>query len=106
MRWIAILHGRLEVDLALTTGVHTAEDALKSVAAGATAVQMASELLRNGVGRIGEILAEMSEWLIEHEYESLDVLKGSMSQINCGFPAAFERANYLEVVRSFSPTFE
>ena len=106
LRWIAILHGRLDVDLALTTGVHTAEDALKSVAAGAVVVQMASELLRNGVGRIGEILAEMSEWLIEHEYESLDVLKGSMSQINCGFPAAFERANYLEVVRSFSPTFE
>ncbi len=106
LRWIAILHGRLDVDLALTTGVHTAEDALKSVAAGASAVQMASELLRNGVGRIGEILAEMSDWLIEHEYESLDILKGSMSQINCGFPAAFERANYLEVVRSFSPTFE
>jgi len=106
LRWIAILHGRLDVDLAMTTGVHTAEDALKSVAAGATAVQMTSELLRNGVGRIGEILAEMSEWLIDHEYESLDVLKGSMSQINCGFPAAFERANYLEVVRSFSPTFE
>lgn len=106
LRWIAILHGRLNVDFALTTGVHTADDALKSVAAGAAVVQMASELLRNGVGRIGEILAEMSEWLVEHEYESLDVLKGSMSQINCGFPAAFERANYLEVVRSFSPTFE
>ncbi len=106
LRWIAILHGRLDVDLSLTTGVHTAEDALKGIAAGATSIQMASELLRNGIGRIGEILAEMSDWLIEHEYESLDVLKGSMSQINCGFPAAFERANYLEVVRSFSPTFE
>lgn len=106
LRWIAILHGRLDVDLALTTGVHTAEDALKGIAAGATTIQMASELLRNGIGRIGEILAEMSDWLIENEYESLDVLKGSMSQINCGFPAAFERANYLEVVRSFSPTFE
>jgi len=106
LRWIAILYGRLEVDFALTTGVHTAEDVLKSVAAGANVVQLASELLRNGVGRIDEILAEMSNWLIEHEYESLDMLRGSMSQINCGFPAAFERANYLEVVRSFSPTFE
>ncbi len=106
LRWIAILFGRLNVDFALTTGVHTAEDALKSVAAGASVVQMASELLRNGVGRIGEILAEMSEWLAEHEYESLDVLKGSMSQINCGFPSAFERANYIEVVRSYSPSFE
>lgn len=106
LRWIAILHGRLDVDLALTTGVHSAEDALKGIAAGAAVVQMASELLRNGVDRIGEILAEMSDWLIEHEYDSLDMLRGSMSQINCGFPAAFERANYLEVVRSFSPTFE
>jgi len=106
LRWIAILYGRLDTDLALTTGVHTAEDALKGVAAGASIVQMASELLHNGVDRIGEILAEMSDWLYEHEYESLDVLKGSLSQSNCGFPAAFERANYLEVVRSFSPTFK
>jgi dihydroorotate dehydrogenase (fumarate) len=106
LRWIAILYGRLNVDFALTTGVHTADDALKSVAAGASIVQIASELLRNGVGRISEILAEMSAWLIEHEYESMEMLKGSMSQINCGFPTAFERANYIEVVRSYSPTFE
>ncbi|MFN2134486.1 MAG: dihydroorotate dehydrogenase-like protein [Candidatus Promineifilaceae bacterium] len=105
MRWIAILYGRINADFALTTGVHTAEDALKAVAAGASVAQMASELLKNGSGRIGEILAEMSDWLYEHEYESLDVLKGSLSQINVGFPAAFERANYLEIVRSFAPVF-
>ena len=104
LRWIAILYGRLAVDFALTTGVHTAEDALKGVAAGASVVQMASELLRNGSGRIGEILAEMSDWLYENEYDSLDMLQGSLSQMNVGFPAAFERANYLEIVRSFSPT--
>jgi dihydroorotate dehydrogenase (fumarate) len=86
--------------------VHTAEDALKGVAAGAAVVQIASELLRNGIDRIEEILAEMSNWLVEHEYESLDMLKGSLSQSNVDFRAAFERANYLEVVRSFSPTFE
>ncbi|MFN2160587.1 MAG: dihydroorotate dehydrogenase-like protein [Candidatus Promineifilaceae bacterium] len=105
MRWIAILYGRLDVDFALTTGAHTAEDALKAVAAGANVVQMASELLKNGSGRIGEILAEMSDWLYENEYESLDVLKGSLSQINVEFPAAFERANYLDIVRSFAPTY-
>jgi dihydroorotate dehydrogenase (fumarate) len=104
LRWIAILYGRLAVDFALTTGVHTAQDALKGVAAGASVVQMASELLRNGSGRIGEILAEMSDWLYENEYDSLDMLQGSLSQMNVGFPAAFERANYLEIVRSFSPT--
>jgi dihydroorotate dehydrogenase (fumarate) len=105
MRWIAILYGRLNVDFALTSGAHTADDALKAVAAGASIVQMASELLKNGSGRIGEILAEMSDWLYEHEYESLDLLQGSLSQINVSFPAAFERANYLEIVRSYSPTF-
>jgi dihydroorotate dehydrogenase (fumarate) len=105
LRWIAILYGRLDVDFALTSGVHTSEDALKAVAAGASAVQMASELLKNGSDRIGEILAEMSDWLYEHEYESLDMLKGSLSQINVDFPAAFERANYIELIRSFAPTF-
>ncbi|MFL7840468.1 MAG: dihydroorotate dehydrogenase-like protein [Candidatus Promineifilaceae bacterium] len=105
MRWIAILYGRLNADFALTSGAHTADDALKAVAAGASVVQMAAELLKNGAGRIGEVLAEMSDWLYEHEYESLDVLKGSLSQINVSFPAAFERANYLEIVRSYSPTF-
>ncbi len=104
LRWIAILYGRLAVDFALTTGIHTGEDALKGVAAGASVIQMASELLRNGSGRIGEILAEMSDWLYDNEYDSLDMLKGSLSQMNVGFPAAFERANYLEIVRSFSPT--
>ena len=105
MRWIAILYGRLDVDFALTSGVHTSDDALKAVAAGANVVQMASELLKNGSGRIGEILAEMSDWLYENEYESMDVLKGSLSQINVDFPAAFERANYLEIVRSYAPMY-
>jgi dihydroorotate dehydrogenase (fumarate) len=105
MRWIAILYGRLNVDFALTSGAHTTDDALKAVAAGASVVQMAAELLKNGSGRIGEILAEMSDWLYEHEYESLDVLQGSLSQINVSFPAAFERANYLEIVRSYSLSF-
>lgn len=105
MRWIAILFGRMAVDFALTTGIHTAEDALKGVAAGASVVQMASELLKNGPGRIGDTLAEMSDWLYDREYESLDMLKGSLSQMNVEFPAAFERANYIEIVRSFSPTF-
>ncbi len=105
MRWIAILYGRLDVDFALTSGVHTSDDALKAVAAGANVVQMASELLKNGSSRIGEILAEMSDWLYENEYESMDVLKGSLSQINVEFPAAFERANYLEIVRSYAPMY-
>jgi dihydroorotate dehydrogenase (fumarate) len=106
LRWIAILYGRIQADLALTTGVHNGVDALKGVAAGAAVVQIASELLRNGVGRIGEILSEMADWLYENEYDSLEQLRGSLSQINCGAPAAFERANYIQLVSSYEPTYK
>lgn len=105
LRWIAILYGRVEADLALTTGVHTATDVLKGLAAGASVTMMASELLQKGIGRIGEILAEMAFWLVENEYESLDELRGSLSQINVAAPAAFERANYIEVVSSYGPGY-
>ncbi len=105
LRWIAIMYGHLKADMALTSGVHTAEDALKGVAAGAAVTMMASELLQNGIGRITEILTEMNDWLEEKEYQSLDELQGSLSQINCGAPAAFERANYIQVVGSYEPQY-
>lgn len=105
LRWIAILYGRVDADLALTTGVHTATDVLKGLAAGASVTMMASELLQKGIGRIGEVLAEMAFWLVENEYESLDELRGSLSQINVAAPAAFERANYIEVVSSYGPGY-
>ena len=66
---------------------------------------MAYELLHRGVGRICEILAEMAFWLVENEYESLDELRGSLSQINVAAPAAFERANYVETVSSYGPGY-
>lgn len=105
LRWIAILYGRVDADLALTTGVHTSTDVLKGLAGGAAVTMMASELLKNGVGRIGEILAELALWLVENEYESLDQLRGSLSQINVPAPAAFERANYIQVVSSYGPGY-
>lgn len=105
LRWIAILYGRVETDLALTTGVHTVEDVLKGLAAGAQVTMMASELLENGLGRIGELLADLAMWLVENEYESLDELRGSLSQINVAAPAAFERANYIQVVSSYGPGY-
>jgi dihydroorotate dehydrogenase (fumarate) len=105
LRWIAILYGRLEADLALTTGVHNAEDVLKSLMAGASVAMMASELLRNGVDRIREILIDLEHWLVEYEYESVNQLQGSLSQINCAEPAAFERANYMRVLNSFAPDY-
>jgi dihydroorotate dehydrogenase (fumarate) len=105
LRWIALLYGRVAADLALTTGVHTAQDALKAVAAGASVAMMTSEILLNGISRFAEILAEMKRWLEEREYESLGELHGSLSQINVAAPAAFERANYIQIVKSYEPTF-
>jgi dihydroorotate dehydrogenase (fumarate) len=104
LRWIAILYGRIQADFALTTGVHDIADVLKGIAAGATVTMMASELLENGVGRIGEILADLALWLVTNEYESLDQLRGSLSQVNCAAPAAFERANYIRVASSYGPS--
>ena len=85
--------------------IENGQDALKAVAAGANVAMMTSEILHNGIGRFGEILREMSLWLEEREYQSLNELHGSLSQINVAAPAAFERANYIQIVRSYSPTF-
>lgn len=101
LRWVAILHGRVPIDFAITSGVHTHEDVLKGLMAGANVTMMASELLRNGVGRIKEVHNEMALWMEDHEYESVSQLQGSMSQINVAEPDAFERANYMKVLESW-----
>jgi dihydroorotate dehydrogenase (fumarate) len=102
LRWIAMLHGRIQTDFALTSGVHTAEDVLKAMMAGANVAMMASELLQHGIGRTAEILAGLQNWMVEHEYESIKQMQGSMSQKSVAEPAAFERANYMKVLNSFS----
>ena len=106
LRWVSILYGRVPVDFAITSGVHTYEDVLKGVMAGANVTMMASELLRHGVGRIDLVVQELERWLEEHEYESVRQAQGSMSQRNVAEPAAFERANYMKVLQSwkFDPT--
>ncbi len=101
LRWIAILYSRLPVDFALTSGVHTAEDAIKGVMAGASITMMASELLQNGIGRLAAIKADMHRWLEEHEYESVTQMRGSMSQKSVAFPAAFERAHYMRALTGY-----
>jgi dihydroorotate dehydrogenase (fumarate) len=103
LRWVAILYGRLLADLAITTGIHTSQDVLKGMMAGAKVTMMASELLQNGIKRISQILAEIRTWMDEHEYESIAQMIGSMSQQNCAEPAAFERANYMKTLDSFRP---
>jgi len=103
LRWVAILYGRVLADLAITTGVHTSEDVLKGLMAGAKVTMMASELLQNGTRRIKEILREVETWMDEHEYQSVAQMIGSMSQQHCAEPAAFERANYMKILDSFQP---
>ena len=103
LRWVAILYGRLLADLAITTGIHTSEDVLKALMAGAKVTMMASELLQNGIRRISVILDELRSWMQEHEYESVAQMIGSMSQQHCAEPAAFERANYMKTLASYQP---
>ena len=98
MRWIALLYGRIGANLAATSGIHRATDALKMLMAGADVTMLCSVLLRRGIDHIRVIEREMREWLEEHEYESVEQLKGSMSQKNCPDPSAFERAQYMRAL--------
>ncbi|MCC6220507.1 MAG: dihydroorotate dehydrogenase-like protein [Deltaproteobacteria bacterium] len=103
LRWVAILYGRVALDLAITSGIHNHEDVLKGVMAGASVTMMTSELLKNGIFRIGTILRDLERWGAEHEYASIEQMRGSISQKNVANPAAFERANYMKVLQSWTP---
>ena len=103
MRWIAILRGSTSLSLAATGGVHTAEDALKMLLAGADVVHMASALLKRGPQVLSEVLDGMVHWLEVREYESIAQMKGSMSQKNSPNPSVFARASYLNALNSFTP---
>jgi dihydroorotate dehydrogenase (fumarate) len=101
LRWIAMLDGRVKVDFALSGGVHTAEDVLKAMMAGASVAMLTSELLAHGIARVRDILEDLQTWMIEHEYQSIAQMRGSMSQRAVAEPAAFERANYMKALNSF-----
>jgi dihydroorotate dehydrogenase (fumarate) len=101
LRWISILHGRIDADFALTSGVHSYADVLKAMMAGAKVAMMASSLLHSGEQIIGPILNDLEVWMKEREYESIQQMQGSMSQKSVKEPAAFERANYMKVLNSF-----
>lgn len=101
LRWIAILYSHINASMALTSGVHSHIDVIKTMMAGGDIAMIASELLVNGTGRVADILDEMTKWMEEKEYESVEQMKGSMSQKSVGEPAAFERANYMKTLQSF-----
>lgn len=102
LRWIAILYGQVEADLALTSGVHTAVDVLKAMMAGAKTAMVASAILKHGISRVNEILANLENWMSEHEYTSIEQMQGSMSQQALGDADAYKRANYMKVLSSYS----
>ena len=101
LRWVALLYGQIKADFAVTTGVHNAEDVIKCMMAGASASMMASELLKNGIKRIPEILTGMQTWMETNEYESIKQMKGSMSAQAVREPHALRRSNYIKVLNSF-----
>jgi dihydroorotate dehydrogenase (fumarate) len=105
MRWIAILYGRIQADLASTSGVGKGKDALKMLMVGAKVTQVCSALLRHGIDYLRVMELEMIEWIRENEYSSVKQLQGSLSQINCPEPSAFERAQYVKAIESFKPEF-
>jgi len=101
LRWIALLYGQIKADFAITSGVHTSEDVLKSMMAGASVTMMASELLKGGIKRIPEILSGMQMWMETNEYESVAQMKGSMSAQAVRQPGSLRRSNYIKVLNSF-----
>lgn len=106
LMWVAILHGRLDTSLAATTGVHTHQDALKLLLAGANVVMTTSALLRHGPQHARGIIDGIHHWALEREYASVRQLTGSVSQSSVADPAAFERANYLEALTRFASSFD
>jgi len=102
LRWISLLYGRVDLDFALTSGVHKSEDVLKAMMAGAKVAMTASALLKKGPKRATKILDRLEDWMVDKEYESIQQMQGSMSQKAVADPAAFERANYMKVLNSYS----
>jgi dihydroorotate dehydrogenase (fumarate) len=102
IRWLAMMYGRVNLSLAATGGFHQVEDVVKALLAGADVVHLCSVLLERGIGSLTEILQGLEQWLNDHEYESVQQLKGSVSQQHAIDPTAYERANYVHVLDSYS----
>jgi dihydroorotate dehydrogenase (fumarate) len=101
LRWAAILYGRIRADLAITGGVHTAEDAVKTILVGAKAAMMTSALLKHGIPHLSVVLDGLSAWMEKHEYESVRQMQGALSLKTVADPSAFSRANYMKVLGSY-----
>jgi dihydroorotate dehydrogenase (fumarate) len=101
LHWVAILYGHVRADLAVTGGVHTAQDVLKAMMAGARVAMMTSALLKHGIDVLRVVRTNLTAWMEAHEYASIRQMQGSMSYRSVADPAAFERANYMRVLSSY-----
>ena len=101
--WIAVLYGRVACSLAATRGVHSAQEVIKYLMAGADAVTTTAGVLKRGIGFFETLVTDLTAWMEERGYESVQQMKGSMSRKNCADPSAFERANYIKVLESYRP---
>jgi len=102
LHWVAILYGQVRANLAITGGVHRAGDVLKSMMAGASVAMMTSALLRDGIAHVRVVLEQITQWMYEHEYESIHQMVGSMSYRSVPNPSALQRLNYVRVLSSYS----
>ena len=103
LTWIGILFGRVKMSLAATSGIHSAEDVLKMLMVGADVTMLCSALFRNGIHYLTEVRRDLVRWMEDHEYESVHQMRGSMSQLRCSDPSAFERAQYMRAIKSYQP---
>jgi len=103
LHWVAILYGQVRLDLAVTGGVHTGQEVLKAMMAGARVAMMTSALLKHGIDHLKDVQAYLLAWMEDHEYESIRQMQGSMARKSVSNPAAFERANYMKVLSSYVP---
>ena len=103
LTWIGMLYGRVRASLAATSGIHTAEDVLKMLMVGADVTMLCSALFRKGPFYLRKVEKELLIWMEEHEYESVKQMRGSMSQLRCADPSAFERAQYMRAIKSYQP---
>lgn len=103
LTWIGILYGKIDVDLAATSGIHSEHDVLKLLMVGAKVTMLCSVLLKRGISQLSAIERRLRDWLDEHEYDSVRQMQGSMSQRSCPDPASYERAQYLKMLHSYRP---
>ena len=100
LRWVALLAGKVNADLAITGGVHSAEDVVKGLMAGASVTMMASAILQRGIDHLATVTDDLQRWLDGHAYSAVSDIRGCLSQAQIGDSAALERANYLNVLRT------